>query len=112
MPRGIRERNESEHAAHHEKRVVDVPRRRCRRPSLDRGTFARGSSVEWGPAPPGRPIHACSPMKLLSRYLLSAVALSVSVACGSGSPGGATRPVIEFTTVPEAGSGGAERMAR
>src|SRR5574339_860087 len=51
-------------------------------------------------------------MILRTRQLLSAAALAVSVACGSGSPGATVQPVIQFTTVPEAGSGGSERMAR
>jgi hypothetical protein len=51
-------------------------------------------------------------MKSLSRHLLSAVALAGALACGPGSQGGAARPVIQITTVPEAGSGGSERTAR
>jgi hypothetical protein len=51
-------------------------------------------------------------MIVRARQLLSAAAIAVSVACGPGSPGGAVRPVIQFTAVPEAGSGGSERMVR
>jgi hypothetical protein len=52
-------------------------------------------------------------MLLRARQLLSAAAIAVAVACGSGSTGGGgVRPEIQITTVPEAGSGGAERMAR
>ena len=63
---------------------------------------------------PAQPSDVTSvfPMMLRSRQLLSAAAIAVSVACGSGPRREAVQPVIQFTTVPEAGSGGSERMVR
>jgi hypothetical protein len=51
-------------------------------------------------------------MMFRPRHLLFAVATTFSVTCASGPQSGASQPVIQFTTVPEAGSGGSERMVR
>src|SRR5262245_16812413 len=63
---------------------------------------------------PAQPSDLASvrPMMLRSRQLLTAAAIVVSAACGSGSQPGPAQPAIQFTTVPEAGSGGSERMVK